>query len=214
MRPFVLESDAVRLSVPERGDIDAIVESCQDPELQRFTTVPTPYDRSDAEFFLARIVDHGWSTGREYTWGLRAPGSSELVGMVSLRFGDHDIGFWTSPAARGRGLMSAAVRLVADWAFEQGDVAQIYWEGYLDNDGSAAVARSTGFTYTGVGEGLHPGRDGARPLCRKGLLRATDDRTVKPGWPLPAASAEYPRPADVDLRGPAANDSVTGPERP
>jgi RimJ/RimL family protein N-acetyltransferase len=151
--------------------------------LQRFTTVPAPYARSDAEFFLDRIVDHGWVTGREATWGLRGPGSSLLLGVVSVRLGTRDIGFWTTPAARGRGLMTAAVRLVADWALGDGGLDQLHWEGYVGNDASAAVARRSGFTYTGVGPGMHPGRDGGRPLCWKARLRPGDERFPKQGWP-------------------------------
>ena len=85
MQPFVLESSAVRLEVPGAADVEAIVEACQDPVLQRFTTVPRPYAPADARFFLERIVDHGWATGREATWGLRGPGSSLLLGVVNLR---------------------------------------------------------------------------------------------------------------------------------
>jgi hypothetical protein len=99
VQPFVLESPAVRLEVPGPADVDAIVEACQDQVLQRFTTVPAPYARKDAQFFLERIVDHGWATGREATWGLRGPGSSLLLGVVSVRLGTRDIGFWTTPAA-------------------------------------------------------------------------------------------------------------------
>ncbi|MCJ0699804.1 GNAT family N-acetyltransferase [Frigoribacterium faeni] len=214
MQPFVLESDAVRLAVPERADVAAIVDACRDPELQRFTTVPVPYDESDAEFFLRRIVDHGWSTGRECTWGLRSPGSSLLVGMISLRFADDDIGFWTSPAHRGRGLMTAAVALVADWAFAHGGVDELYWEGFVDNDGSAGVARSTGFRYTGDAPGLHPARDGSHPLCRTARLRSSDDRSVKPGWPVGISPSEYSRDPAVDIRGLDEPIGETEPERP
>jgi RimJ/RimL family protein N-acetyltransferase len=208
VQPFVLESPALRLEVPGRADVDAIVEACQDPVLQRFTTVPTPYSRTDAHAFLERIVDHGWATGREATWGLRGPGSSLLLGVVSVRLASRDVGFWTTRAARGRGLMTEAVRLVADWALGDGGLEQLHWEGYVGNDASAAVARRTGFTYAGVGPGMHPGRDGDRPLCWKARLRAGDDRLPKQGWPdltvgavdRPDSSREFPTTDDVDDR--------------
>jgi RimJ/RimL family protein N-acetyltransferase len=214
VQPFVLASDAVRLAVPERADVPAVVDACSDPLLQKYTTVPVPYGESDAEFFLRRIVDHGWSTGREYTWGLRAPGSSLLVGMISLRFADDDIGFWMSPGYRGRGLMSAAVGLVADWAFSTGGVDELYWEAFVDNDGSAGVARSAGFRYTGDARGLHPDRDGSHPLCRTGRLSASDDRSVKTGWPLAEVRPEYPLVAGVDSPDRLASGDTTESETP
>ncbi|WP_423918573.1 GNAT family N-acetyltransferase [Frigoribacterium sp. 2-23] len=207
MRPFVLESSGLRLEVPGTADIPAIVEACSDPDVVRFTTVPTPYHRGDAEFFLSQIVDFGWSTGREYTWGVREPGSSLLLGMVSLRLRAHDIGFWLAPQARGRGLMSRAVTLVADWAFTEGGLPDVLWEGYVGNDGSAAVARRAGFTYTGVGPGLHPGRDGGRPSCWKARLLSTDDRTPRAGWPASSESPEYDAAGGVDLHGTSTNDA-------
>jgi len=234
VQPFVLESPAVRLEVPGPADVEAIVEACQDPVLQRFTTVPTPYSRADALFFLERIVDHGWATGREATWGLRGPGSSLLLGVVSVRLGTRDIGFWTTPEARGRGLMTAAVRLVADWALVEAGLDQLHWEGYVGNDASAAVARRCGFTYTGVGPGMQPDRDGGRPLCWKARLRPGDDRLPKQGWPDlsggaarghtvsgPDAEAdrhdrdrsrEWPRVDDVDHRGPQTPGTPRLPE--
>lgn len=182
MQPFELESSRVRLEVPRTADLAAIYEACQDEQLQRFTTVPIPYTWGDAQYFVSQIVERGWMTGREYTWGLREPGSSLLVGMASIRMMHHDVGFWAAPGARGRGLMTETVRLIADWAFAEG-VEDVKWEGYVGNVASAGVARRAGFTYTGVGPGLQPDRDRRHPPCWQARLKATDDRTPKAGWP-------------------------------
>ncbi|KQS22725.1 GNAT family N-acetyltransferase [Frigoribacterium sp. Leaf186] len=209
MLPFVLASPTLELLVPSAADVPAIVEACRDETLRRFTTVPVPYDRSDAEFFLSRIVDDGWATGREFTWGLRRPGSGLLEGVISVRLRSSDVGFWTAPASRGQGLMTEALGLVADWAFEGGGLRELFWEGYVGNDASAAVARHVGFTYQGVGPGLHPGRDGGHPLCWKARLRPGDERSTRPGWPaLVGPAAEADRPAEY--RGTGGVDSVTG----
>lgn len=182
MQPFPLESPRLRLEVPSAADAVAIHDACHDPQIQEFTTVPVPYTFDDAQFFLSRIVEHGWLTGREYTWGLRLPGSSLLVGMISIRLQHNDIGFWAAPEARGLGLMTEALRLVADWAFLTG-LDEMLWEGYVGNVGSAGVARRAGFTYTGVGPGLQADRSQRHPPCWKARLRRGDDRTEKPGWP-------------------------------
>ena len=184
MLPFVLDAPRVRLEVPGPADVEAIVTACSDPEVQRFTTVPVPYDRAEARRFLERVVDPGWATGRELTWGIRGPGSSELLGVISWRPRHSDVGFWLTPAARGRGLVTAALHRVCDHAFAEGAEA-VTWEGYVGNDASAAVARRCGFTYQGVGPGLHPGRErsGPHPLCWRARLLPGDDRVPRAGWP-------------------------------
>ncbi|RKR73177.1 GNAT family N-acetyltransferase [Frondihabitans australicus] len=189
VKPFVLASDRLRLEVPRTADIGAIYDACQDDTLQRFTTVPVPYTFQDAQFFVSQVVERGWTTGREYTWGLREPGSSLLVGMVSIRLMHHDVGFWAAPEARGRGLMTEAVRLVADWAFGDGGLDDVLWEGYVGNVASAGVARKAGFTYTGSGPGLQPDRDRGHPLCWKARLGRDDSRDEKPGWPAEATGS-------------------------
>lgn len=188
MQPFVLESPRLRLEVPRTADSVAIHDCCQDEELQRFTTVPVPYTFQDAQFFVSQIVERGWLTGREYTWGLRLPGSDVLVGMISIRLKHRDVGFWLAADLRGRGLMTEAVRLVADWAFSEG-LDDVLWEGYVGNLGSAGVARKAGFTFTGTGPGLQPDRDRGHPQCWKARLSRDDDRSEKPGWPPETRSA-------------------------
>ncbi|ARC57494.1 Putative ribosomal N-acetyltransferase YdaF [Frondihabitans sp. 762G35] len=183
MQPFVLESSRVRLEVPRTADTVAIHEACQDPELQRFTTVPVPYTFEDAQYFVSQTVERSWLTGREYIWGLREQGSSLCLGIVSIRLLHHDIGFWSAPEARGRGLMTEAVRLVTDWAFSEG-LSDVKWEGYVGNRASAGVARRAGFTYTGTGPGLQPDRERRHPACWQARLLPGDDTSTKPGWPL------------------------------
>lgn len=211
MLPFVLSSPTLVLQAPSTADVPAIVEACRDETLQRFTTVPVPYARSDAEFFLSRIVEHGWSTGREYTWALRRPGSGLLEGVISVRLRSSDIGFWTAPASRGQGMMTTAVGLVADWAFTDGGLAELFWEGYVGNDASASVARRSGFSYRGVGPGLHPDREGGHPLCWKARLRPGDPRSAPAGWPDLHHASEYSDEPRVDLR---AGSPDAGAEHP
>ena len=38
-----LADDAIRLRAPIAADVPAITAACQDPDIQRFTFVPVPY---------------------------------------------------------------------------------------------------------------------------------------------------------------------------
>lgn len=191
MLPVTLRSPLVRLDLPTRADAPAITEACQDPELARWTTIPVPYRPRDAHAFVDALVGPGWASDREYTWAIRRPSSTWLEGVVAFRTAHRDIGFWLAPSARGHGLMAEAVRLVTTWAFAQGH-PDVYWECFVGNRASAAVARRVGFGYTGTGPGIIPGRDGTAVTCWKGLLRADGQPVSDLPWPAESLPARDP----------------------
>ncbi len=59
MTPVTLRTARLVLSVPTEADVDAIAEAAQDPEVPRWTTLPSPYARADAEEFIAKAADGG-----------------------------------------------------------------------------------------------------------------------------------------------------------
>ncbi|QKS16060.1 GNAT family N-acetyltransferase [Curtobacterium sp. Csp2] len=182
MLPVTLSSDRVRLDLPTRSDTAAITAACQDPDVVRWTTVPTPYTEQHARTFLDALVGPGWASDREYTWAIRRTGSTWLEGVVSFRTEHRDLGFWLAPYARGAGLMHEAVDLVVRWAFSQG-AADVYWECYEGNTASASVARSAGFSFTGTGPARIPARDGAPTTAWTGLRRADGVPASALPWP-------------------------------
>jgi RimJ/RimL family protein N-acetyltransferase len=150
----------VTLRAHTPGDVDAIVEQCTDPEMQRWTTVPRNYSREDALGFLAQ-VRRAWAEpdGNRH-WAIEFVDGEEprFAGTIDLRRGESprtaEVGFGLHPAARGRGLMSRAVRLAATHAFTDdlwgAPVQRIHWRAIAGNGGSRRVAWSTGFTFHGT----------------------------------------------------------------
>ena len=199
MRPVTLSSARVHHDVPTRADATAITEACQDPDIVRWTTIPTPYTARDATTFVDALVGPGWASDREYTWAIRRTGSTWLEGIIGYRTARRDLGFWLAPSARGAGLMHDAVSLVLDWAFAQG-APDVYWECYVGNTASASVARAAGFSYTGTGDALIPGRDGAPTTAWKGLRRADGAPASDLPWPAETTTAR-PDDASPTVRG-------------
>jgi RimJ/RimL family protein N-acetyltransferase len=71
VEPVELHTERLVLSTPVAADIDAITAACQDPLIQRWTTVPSPYTRTDAENFVNAFVTAGWQSATTRTWAIR-----------------------------------------------------------------------------------------------------------------------------------------------
>lgn len=180
MEPVRLATDRLVLDQPVADDIDLVTEYCQDPVFERFMTLPWPYRRGDAEFFVTEFVPHGWRSDLEYTWAVRIDGG--FAGVIGYRVPTRSVGFWLGAPHRGRGTMPEALTAVADWAFQRGE-RELRWECVLGNRASLAAARKAGFRYTGQRPAEIPMRDGSRPEAWHGVLLRDDDRTEKDGWP-------------------------------
>ncbi|GAA4841879.1 hypothetical protein GCM10023201_35060 [Actinomycetospora corticicola] len=144
----VLLGVLTRLRPWRDDDAEAIFRACQDVDVQRFTTVPSPYRREDADWFLAHYVhdveaDGGASFCVE---GLAEPG--RVAGSMALLFvreGVGEIGYWCAPAARGRGWTSDALATMAAWSFAERDCGRLELTVEPANLASLAVARRAGF---------------------------------------------------------------------
>src|SRR6478672_10470405 len=103
----VLTDGEVTLRALGPADVPALVEQGQDPQMVRWTTVPHPYGRDDAEAFLG-LVERGWADDGNRVWAVEAGdgrGASRFAGTISCRpagDGIAEVGFGLHPAARGR----------------------------------------------------------------------------------------------------------------
>jgi RimJ/RimL family protein N-acetyltransferase len=146
-----LTDGEIALRPARESDIPAIVAACRDPEIARWTRVPSPYMREDAERFLA-IAAAEARAGHGVALAV-ADAANRLVGTVGLMEldgeGYGEIGYWTAADARGRGIASRAVMLVRDWAHAALGLTTIEILPHRDNRASQRVAERAGFTATG-----------------------------------------------------------------
>ena len=133
----------------ESSDVAPIVEICQDPEIPRWTLVPSPYGEDEARDYFARVAD-GLAAGTRAAFAIVDANDGRLLGTTGLVAIDWDagcaeIGYMLAADARGRGAASRAVRLLAGWAF--GPLGLERLELHIDrhNAASRAVAQRTGF---------------------------------------------------------------------
>lgn len=140
------------LRQPRPSDADRIAAICQDPAIQRFTRVPIPYALSDAQDFIA-LTNERWSSGRPAT--LVAVVDGTIVANIGFVHDDAEdrwgeLGYWTAPEARRRGITTAGVRRLCSWAFHETALQRLELQTAGDNAGSEAVAHHVGFQREGV----------------------------------------------------------------
>jgi RimJ/RimL family protein N-acetyltransferase len=146
----MLSDGVVTLRPLRREDADAVVAHLQDPEIPRWTRIPSPDGRADFDEWL-----HASARSAADGAGLHlaiADGRDRVIGAVGVQGldGDRpDIGYWIAREARRQGMAARAVRLLRDWlAAERGCT---HLEILVDpaNRPSQRTALAAGFFATG-----------------------------------------------------------------
>ena len=79
-----LTDGVVLLRGPRRSDGPAIVAGATDPEVVRYTVVPSPYGDEDLDKIL-QIADEGWTSGTDAVFAVcDAAHPEELLGLLGL----------------------------------------------------------------------------------------------------------------------------------
>jgi RimJ/RimL family protein N-acetyltransferase len=136
LRPFTAE------------DTGWVYEVSQDPALQHFVQVPSPYRPEHAEFFVREVAIAGWDTGERAEFLAEDAASGARLGRVGLGLrppGAAEIGYWVDPRARRRGVATTAVRAACRWAVTALGVELIEWRCEVGNTASRRVAEKAGF---------------------------------------------------------------------
>jgi signal transduction histidine kinase len=148
-----LADEVVLLRLPVEADVPAIAAACSDPETARWVPVPIPYAPADARAFIGEMA-HGWAAGTAIAFAIEDRASGALAGMIGLHPGDPParatVGYWLAPGARGRGLATRAVRLLATWAFADPALQRLELLTLVGNDASGRVALRAGFRREGI----------------------------------------------------------------
>lgn len=174
--------EKVVLRAHRPGDVDRVLEACTDERTVHWLgQLPQPYTRGTAEEFL-RHRPEGMARGTDLHWAIADPATDDLLGVVSLmQIGngrnDHmaEVGFWAHPGARGRGVMTEAVRLAARHAFIDegaGGLGLHRLTGFaaVDNTASRHVLEAAGFTQFGTERQAILVRDGWHDCAGYDLL--------------------------------------------
>lgn len=214
MEPKVLSSQSVRLR-PWRADDARWVQELDAASGLLVTDMqPTP------RFFDAWLRDRraAMATGSLLCWCIAATDTDQALGHVQLTHldraftrGNGELGYWLYPAARGRGVVSAAIELVRQHAFTpraDGGLGlhRLQAGTYVQNNASARALRRAGFRLWGRERAVLAHGDG-RPAADafNWELLANDDVEAQRVSPLVIPTLEL---GDVRLR-PWRDDDVS-----
>jgi RimJ/RimL family protein N-acetyltransferase len=164
------------------ADIPALVEACQDPEIPRWTRVPSPYGESDARAYMLQRYDAiATATAAPYAI-VRAADDTKLLGSIALMDLNWEqkrgeVGYWLARDARGAGHATRAVQTICRWGVEHLGLERIALMASTDNPASQRVAERAGFTREGVLRSSYRGRDGRQDMVAFGLLVTDGSRS-------------------------------------
>jgi RimJ/RimL family protein N-acetyltransferase len=170
--PVTLEGHGIRLRKWRHTDADRVVQACSDERTRHWLAhgLPSPYTIEHARSFIAGLGEDA-RDARSLGWCVADSTSDECLGAITvMNLRDAhgtagEIGYWTHPDARGRGVMSEAVRLAVRHAFisrEDGGLGRLRVQ-LTAADGNLAsqhIARTNGFTEVGRDRLAKPLGDG------------------------------------------------------
>ena len=175
MEPIEIIAATLLIRPWRPDDAEAVYRACQDPAIQRWTTLPSPYGRAHAEKFVSGYAPDAWAAGTAAPLGVFDVASGELLGShgfasINRVRNSAEIGYWTAPAARGRGVALTATRAVATWAFTKLRLDRLTWSAEIGNQASRLVALRAGFHIGGEQRNAQPHPRGRREAWVGSLL--------------------------------------------
>lgn len=203
MDPVELRGPRVVLAAPTEEDIPAITRACQDPEIARWTTVPSPYTEDSARWWVAEHSPRLWAENGA-SWTIRHDG--DLAGVVTLigrSFTSRGIGYWLAAPYRGQGILYEALGLALDFAFDTLRLTRVRWSADAGNWPAWKAVWRHGFRLEGTRRAALPNQwdpDAPSRDLWVGSLLATDPRTPATPWTGPDGI----HPAIPDPRDPEA----------
>ncbi|MCN9242354.1 GNAT family N-acetyltransferase [Streptomyces sp. RY43-2] len=147
-----LSGDGLLLREWTEADLSALVEVYDDPEIDRWTPVPSPFDSTAAGEYLAKARE-GRAEGRTkaqlaITTDGEQPRGEVYLFRCRVDVRDIELAYAVGSRHRRQGLASRAVKLATDYAHRHLGARRVLLRIEARNAPSMAVARATGFRLT------------------------------------------------------------------
>jgi RimJ/RimL family protein N-acetyltransferase len=164
--PIALTEDGIQLREWRDEDLEDLVQLLDEPDIARWTPMPSPFDREAGVAYLKR-AKQSRTSGQRIQLAIVADGRP--VGEVLL-FGlddglrEAELGYLVGAAHRRHGHASAALSLLSGYARGELKLSRLLLRIDPANTASCAVARRCGYRLTGEPPILQEGPYGPSSL--------------------------------------------------
>ncbi len=155
--PVEIAAGELQLRVWSDHLVSAVLSASNDPEISRWNPLrlDTQPGASEREKALSWISSRAKGWENHATWAVTEATSGDVLGYVSLHGinavqRSAEVGYWTLPASRGRGIATAAVSIACRYGFRALDLHRIELLHAVDNAASCIVAERAGFLVEGT----------------------------------------------------------------
>ncbi|HET6484082.1 MAG TPA: GNAT family N-acetyltransferase [Actinoplanes sp.] len=176
--PLTLTGDGITLREWRSEDLDDLVPMLDEPEIARWTPMPSPFDLEAGIAYLKRSYQGRVNGSRIQlaitTDGGRPLGEVLLFG-VDLGLKEAELGYLVDVRERRRGRASGALALLSAYAQGTLHLSRLLLRIDARNTGSTAVARRCGYRLTGEPPILQEGPYGSSRLDTWELVEGQTD---------------------------------------
>lgn len=147
----IVVNEQVHLSEIRLSDKQAIVRHLNDRDVyERTLRIPFPYTAACADDWLALVARIAEQQGRAVHWAIRDAAENLIgaCGFDGFQVGQShqaEIGYWLGKPYWGRGIMSAVVERLCQYAFQEFGLVKIIAHVFAPNLASARVLEKCGF---------------------------------------------------------------------
>lgn len=176
-----LTDGSVSLRPWTSDDAASLLRIAREPDVDRWTYLSRGWSLGDANRWIENRVE-AQRAGSGVALAICRRESGTVIGNVGLGGVGHEHGaeifYWLDGSARGHGYASAAVTLVAEWAFESLGLPRLFLHVEPENASSRKLAERARFEHEGTlrQAGVRVDGTGRVDLCVYGLLPSDLER--------------------------------------
>jgi RimJ/RimL family protein N-acetyltransferase len=176
--PLTLTGDGIILREWRSEDLDDLVVMLDEPDIARWTPMPSPFDVEAGIAYLKR-AHQGRTSGRRIQLAITSDGGRPLGEVllfgVDLGLKEAELGYLVGRQHRRRGLASGALSLLSAYAQSSLHLSRLLLRIDPGNTASTAVARRCGYRLTGEPPILQEGPYGPTSLDTWELVEGRPD---------------------------------------